>query len=600
MKSYNLDKLKALLAFAGLIMVAVIGLKLFVLLGWVAYCTKIAIFNYSCFLVLSVLFYVMAKEFFYKKKDELDRAKYVKKLNEVLISQSHNELFYTGNVSTGAIVLTREVAEVMCADRASIWLYSEKRDSIGCQQLYVKSENRFYQNIELCEKDFGPYFEALRHDPIIIANDAAQHPATSCFLETYLKPLGIKSMLDVPIWYRGQVIGVICVESLTLRDWKKEEVNFSQLLSSLYSFSYSIKEGNGLTQSLSEMEKFIDTAALISKADANGKITYVNDKFTKVSGWAAHEVIGSDHNIVNSGVHPKSFWKEMYRTTIAEKKIWNRVITNKAKDGHLYYVDTFIKAEFNKESGELEGFTSIRQDVTDIVESLHEIDKKNTYLEHAAKILRHDMHSGINTYIPRGISSLERRLSEEAIKNLKLDAPLKMIKEGLKHTQKVYRGVYEFTNLVKQDVVLTKTQCNIKAILDEYLSSTSYKSQVILDDNLPTLEVNESLFCTAIDNLIRNGLKYNDSDTKLVKVYFEKSRKKFGLAKHYIVIEDNGRGIDQADFDKLSRPYVRKEGQKEAGSGLGLNICKAILKEHGFEITAQKLQQGTKLKIRIK
>ena len=30
-------------------------------------------------------------------------------------------------------------------------------------------------------------------------------------------------------------------------------------------------------------------------------------------------------------------------------------------------------------------------------------NKKTVYLEHAAKILRHDIHSGINTYIPRGI-----------------------------------------------------------------------------------------------------------------------------------------------------------------------------------------------------
>ena len=42
--------------------------------------------------------------------------------------------------------------------------------------------------------------------------------------------------------------------------------------------------------------------------------------------------------------------------------------------------------------------------------ALEEAKHKNTYLEHAAKILRHDMHSGINTYIPRGIRSLERRL----------------------------------------------------------------------------------------------------------------------------------------------------------------------------------------------
>jgi len=219
-----------------------------------------------------------------------------------------------------------------------------------------------------------------------------------------------------------------------------------------------------------------------------------------------------------------------------------------------------------------------------------EIEKKNTYLEHAAKILRHDMHSGINTYIPRGISSLERRLNPETIESLKLESPLKMIKEGLTHTQKVYKGVYEFTNLVKKDTTLTKTFVEIKIILDNYLSSTSYKSQVMIDD-LGFCMVNESLFCTAIDNLIRNGLKYNDSDNKMVKIWREND---------LLYIQDNGRGMTQEDFNHLSKPYTRKEGQKETGTGLGLNICVAILKEHGFEIACNKNEIGTKLTIHLK
>jgi len=60
-----------------------------------------------------------------------------------------------------------------------------------------------------------------------------------------------------------------------------------------------------------------------------------------------------------------------------------------------------------------------------------------------------------------------------------------------------------------------------KDILEDYLRLTAYKNQVILDSNLPTIDVNEALFCTAIDNLIRNGLKYNDSPTKWVKIYKE-------------------------------------------------------------------------------
>ena len=461
-----------------------------------------------------------------------------------------------------------------------------------------------------------------------------------------------------------------------------------------------------------DLENFLDSSAIISKADKHGKITYVNEKFTEVSGYSLEEVIGKDHNIVNSGTHPKEFWTDMYHTVVKEKKIWNAICTNRTKDGYLYYVDTSIKCEFDKD-GNLQGFMSIRQDVTelkrkeieisnrmnainrsnaviefdlegnikfandlflatmdytneeiigkhhsifvedglkdtdeylnfwkilgkgeffrgeitrkkkdgsliylqatynpiigpegkpyrvmkiatDITESFNqqkEIEKKNTYLEHAAKILRHDMHSGINTYMPRGLSSLDRRLSEDQIKELKIEAPIKMIKEGLRHTQKVYKGVYEFTNLVKKDVVLNREDLNLKGILEDYLSSTAYRPQVDLSD-LGELSVNEALFCTALDNLIRNGLKYNDSDNKIVKIY---------RIDDTLYIEDNGRGLSSEEFKTLSEPYTRKEGQKESGTGLGLNICIAILEEHGFGVSCNKLPKvGSQIKIKIK
>lgn len=641
----------------------------------------------------------------------MDKNFYINKLNKTLISQTHNPLFYKGDIVEGSKILTKEVVDSINVDRCSIWLYNKNKTSIVCQQLYVKSENMWYNGLEIFEKDFGPYFEELVKNPIIIANDAEKHPATSCFTDGYLKPLGIKSMLDVPIIYFGETIGVICIESFTLREWDSFEVDFTQLLSSLYTFAYSTKETNSLNKKIEETEKFIDVSTIISTADKRGKITYVNKKFEDVSGWSLDEVVGKDHVIVNSGLQPDGYWGKMYET-VMKGEVWNDVVTNKGKSGELYYVDTFIRAIFDTD-GKLDGFASIRQDVTELkkkeveisnrmnainksnaviefdlegniifannlfletmgyslqdevvgkhhrifideeysksedysnfweklnegvlftgeitrikkdgslvylqatynpvigldgkvyrvmkiatditnsYEQKKEIEKKNTYLEHAAKILRHDMHSGINTYMPRGLSSLERRLTPEDIKTLKIEAPIKMIKEGLKHSQKVYKGVYEFTNLVKKDVVLNKTECNLKDILEDYLSATAYSSQVIIDE-LPTIEVNEPLFCTAVDNLIRNGLKYNDSDTKFVKIYSDEDT---------IYIQDNGRGITQEDFNYLCKPYTRKDGQRESGTGLGLNICVAILEEHKFNITCEKNEVGTKMKIKIK
>jgi len=261
-----------------------------------------------------------------------------------------------------------------------------------------------------------------------------------------------------------------------------------------------------------------------------------------------------------------------------------------AKDGSKRYLFgnyTPIK----NEKGEYDTILKIATDITSQHEAEEIVNQKNSYLEHAAKILRHDMHSGINTYMPRGLSSLKRRLNDEQIKELRIEPPLKMLEEGLKHTQKVYAGVKEFTNLVKENVQLDKELHNLGDILKDYLSSTSYSKQVAID-KLSEVEVNQPLFCTAIDNLIRNGLKYNDSGTKMVAIFMEDEST--------LCVEDNGRGLTNQEFIDLSKPYTRKEGQKEGGSGLGLNICIAILKEHGFEISAEKVNPGTKLRIRLK
>lgn len=218
------------------------------------------------------------------------------------------------------------------------------------------------------------------------------------------------------------------------------------------------------------------------------------------------------------------------------------------------------------------------------------INQKNIYLEHAAKIIRHDMHSGINTYIPRGYKSLIRRIPEEAIKEYRLESSLKLLSEGIEHAQRVYGGVYAFTNLVKKDSVLEKEEVDLFNILVDYISGTAYSDQVIIED-LPTKSVNPSLFCTAINNFVKNGLKYNDSDTKFVKIYMED--------KDLLCIEDNGRGLSKDEFLLYSKPYVRKENQKEAGSGLGLNIANSILAEHSFAISCEKVSTGTIIRVNL-
>lgn len=339
----------------------------------------------------------------------------------------------------------------------------------------------------------------------------------------------------------------------------------------------------------------IDTTNIVIEFEPDGTILSVNAKFKEIFGYGDC-VIGKHHSVLV----PDSI-----KNSKGYLNFWKRLSNGKPKSGHFHRLnksgdDVWIVGNYvplKSKNGDVWKIFKIAQDNTEKYRALEQVSSKNVYLEHAAKILRHDMHSGINTYIPRGLKSLLRRLNEDKIEELRLGTSIKMISEGLKHTQQVYNGVFEFTNLVKEGSKLQVSDCDLREILAEYLKRTSYSDKVKID-NLPTLLVNKSLFCTAIDNLIRNGLKYNDSKTKYVKIYNETIKNSDGTSSGYIIIEDNGRGMTQKDFENYCKPYVRKEGQKESGSGLGLNICSLILKEHNFIITAEKLSVGTKLRIR--
>ncbi len=119
------------------------------------------------------------------------------------------------------------VSRALGCGRVSIWTFSDDGSAIICDDLYQADTNSHDAGQRLEEVAFPEYFEALRSCRCINAPDAESDSVTKSFLDVYLRPLNIKSMLDAPIRSSHGVRGVICCESVgDIRNWTIDEIAF--------------------------------------------------------------------------------------------------------------------------------------------------------------------------------------------------------------------------------------------------------------------------------------------------------------------------------------------------------------------------------------
>lgn len=141
----------------------------------------------------------------------------------------------------------------------------------------------------------------------------------------------------------------------------------------------------------------LDNSALVSITDKKGVILKVNKRFCTLAGYKEEELIGRNHQIINSGYHNSFFWENFWRT-ISKGDVWRGEIMNRAKDGTEYWVDTAVNPIFN-EVGDITHYLSIRQDITELKKSRQKIEDNEERLRQAVAVSKigifdHDHLSG--------------------------------------------------------------------------------------------------------------------------------------------------------------------------------------------------------------
>lgn len=173
--------------------------------------------------------------------------------------------------------------------------------------------------------------------------------------------------LVLPFWMETVLVTFAISATASLLFWFSSAKALYQQL--------SLERGrNSYEQRLNaDLKRALDEHALVSISDVTGKIIFANEKFCKVSGYRQDELLGQNHNIVNSNYHAPEHFKKMWRM-IAKGGVWQGEFKNRSKDGGNYWVDTTI-IPFLDERGKPYQYVAVRREITDLKNSQMQAEK---------------------------------------------------------------------------------------------------------------------------------------------------------------------------------------------------------------------------------
>ncbi len=194
--------------------------------------------------------------------------------------------------------ITEEDAKMLGVERVSIWLFNEDRSEIVCEDLYRSSRKDHEHGLRLQARQYPRYFQALEENRTVAANDAANDLRTNEFTEGYLKPFDITSMMDVPVWLHGKVVGIVCHEHTgSMREWSSEEQEFAASIADLVSLALEASERQRAKVALRAAQEHLQIvtdsmSAPVTRCGRNLTYKWVNQSYANWLGRSAEEIMG--------------------------------------------------------------------------------------------------------------------------------------------------------------------------------------------------------------------------------------------------------------------------------------------------------------------
>lgn len=478
----------------------------------------------------------------------------------------------------------RKTAETIGSDRTSVWLYNEEKSNISANYIYLKSEDKFVDGTSIYAKDVPHYFEALKSKQVIDAVDAETHPATYEFKDVYLKPLNIKSMLDIPLLQAENSIGVICNEYVgTQKTFSDDEISFARSVADVIILMFETEQ---LKQSQQELKQKND-----SLNEAMEQLVAMQSDIVQQEKMATLGLLiaGIAHEI---------------NTPLGAIKASNDNLQQGLLNNLIDKIKTTPR-EIIEESANL--FSLQKQEIQN-----YSTREERQYIKNFEEQLRINFPTIENNYffarklVDLGFNEFQLELQpfilhpnnteiiEFACDLNKLQKSIQTIALAADKASKVVKALNTFSHgNVENEITNFNLHENIESVITLLWNKIKYGSTVVNSINKEIIiTANAEELSQVWTNIMNNAMQAANNKCTIWLDYHEVENN------HVITISNNGPKIPEQVLPKIFDAFYSTKKRGE-GTGLGLNIVKNIVEKHKGKIECKSSDEKTSFIITI-
>ncbi len=508
-------------------------------------------------------------------------------------------------------------SQTLNIDRVSFWILDKEEKKLKCKKMYIKKSNSFDKASETTilpatfpgiAGNYDDYYYALKSNKKLQSNDAQSDESTG-IVDNYLKPLGIKYIMDIPVWLRGDIYGIICLEeTIQIKELSVAEEDFIASISTMLTLSLEASFRKKAEESLSASEEqyklLVENASEAILVLQDGLIKYSNPKTFDLLGYDASELhyakflnfIHEDDRELALINHMKKLKGEHDPTVYTYGIITKRGLIR-------YFSVNAVLINWGGDRAVL----AFLSDVTERKRAEREIqlsfEKQKELSELRSKFVTMASHE-FKTPLTAILGSAE--ILEKYGEGLAADKRQRnifRIQESVKRMNQMLNDIIIMgkSDTGKLELKAAPIDLNIflQNLIDDLLQREAKKSHPKLNVDIQGLPVDANvdaeIIRQGIENILSNALKFSEPNTEVsFKAYMDKSN-------IVIKVRDEGIGIPDNDKQRLMEPFFKGSNVGNlSGTGLGLTIVKRAIEMHQgkIEIHSQE-NKGTEVTMTI-